>query len=141
MLRSLTLGKAFVQANMQGEKMKVIVADDSLVMRKIIINIVESLGYEVIPAANGDQLLEILHQSGHEISLVLLDCNMPGVNGLEALKAIQSNSRFQSIPVVMISTESEESKVEEALKFGARGYLAKPFTPEKLLDKIRDILK
>jgi len=121
--------------------MKVIVADDSLVMRKIITNIVESLGHEGIPAPNGEQLLAILNQLGEEVGLVLLDWNMPGVNGLEALKAIQSNPRFQSIPVVMISTESEDSKVEEALQAGACGYLAKPFTPEKLSAKLKDILK
>ncbi|WAC06472.1 MAG: response regulator [Thermodesulfobacteriota bacterium] len=120
--------------------MKVIVVDDSLVMRKIIVNVVESLGYEGVHATNGKNLLEILEHCGGEVGLVLLDWNMPGINGIEALKTMQKDSRFRAIPVFMISTESEDAKVGEALKTGAKGYLAKPFTPEELAAKIKDIL-
>jgi two-component system chemotaxis response regulator CheY len=120
--------------------MKVIVVDDSLVMRKIIVNVVESLGYEGVHATNGQNLLEILEQCGDEVGLVLLDWNMPGINGIEALKTMQKNSRLRATPVLMVSTESEDVKVEEALASGARGYLSKPFTPEELATKIKDIL-
>jgi len=120
--------------------MKVIVVDDSLVMRKIIVNVVEALGYEGVHATNGQNLLEILEQYGDEVGLVLLDWNMPGINGIEALKTMQRNSRFRAIPVFMVSTESEDVKVEEALASGAKGYLSKPFTPEELATKIKDIL-
>jgi two-component system chemotaxis response regulator CheY len=120
--------------------MKIIVVDDSLVMRKIIVNVVESLGYEGVHATNGQNLLEILGQCGDEVGLVLLDWNMPGINGIEALKTMQKNSRLRAIPVFMVSTESEDVKVEEALASGAKGYLSKPFTPEELATKIKDIL-
>jgi two-component system chemotaxis response regulator CheY len=120
--------------------MKVIVVDDSLVMRKIIAGVVESLGYEGVPATNGQNLLELLEHCGDEVGLVLLDWNMPGINGIEALKTMQQNSRFRAIPVFMISTESEDAKVGEALKAGAKGYLAKPFTQEELATKIKDVL-
>jgi len=119
--------------------MKVIVTDDSLVMRKIIVNVVESLGHEGIHATNGQDLLALLEQFADEVGLVLLDWNMPGLSGVEALKAIQGNSRFRAIPVFMVSTESEDVKIDEALKAGAKGYLSKPFTPEELAAKIKDI--
>jgi len=122
------------------EKMKVIVVDDSLVMRKIIVNVVELLGHEGVHATNGQNLLEILEHCGDEVGLVLLDWNMPGINGIEALKTMQKNSRLRAVPVFMVSTESEDVKVEEALAAGAKGYLSKPFTPEELATKIKDIL-
>ena len=121
--------------------MKVVVVDDSLVMRKIIVNVVESLGYEGVPANNGQNLLEILERCGNEVGLVLLDWNMPGITGIDALRSMQKDSRFRSIPVFMVSTESEDVKIEEALAAGATGYLSKPFTPEELATKIKDILK
>lgn len=119
--------------------MKVVIADDSLVMRKIIVNVVESLGHEGIHATNGQNLLEILDQCYDEVGLVLLDWNMPGINGIDALKTMQKDSRFRTIPVFMVSTESEDVKVNEALAAGAKGYLSKPFTPEELAKKIKDI--
>lgn len=118
--------------------MKVIVADDSLVMRKIVANVVESLGYEAIHATNGQQMLELLEENRGKIDLVLLDWNMPVLDGLEALKAMQESSQYRSIPVFMVSTESEEAKIEEAIKAGAKGYLSKPFTAEELAAKINE---
>ena len=120
--------------------MKVIVVDDSMVMRKIIVNVVESLGYEAIHATNGQHLIELLGEWGDEVGLILLDWNMPVLNGVESLRVLQENNRFQSIPVFMISTESEEARIDEAIKAGAKGYLAKPFTPEALAAKIKEVL-
>jgi len=117
--------------------MKVIVADDSLVMRKIISGVLTELGHEPIHAGNGQQMLEILQEQAAEIGLVLLDWNMPGINGLEALKEMRKNGDYKHIPVFMVSTESEEHKIEEAMQAGATDYLAKPFTSEELAAKIK----
>ena len=121
--------------------MKVVVVDDSQVMRKIIANVVESLGYECMHATNGQHLLDLLEQPGNEIGLVLLDWNMPVLNGGEVLKLMQENSRLLSIPVFMISTESEDTKIADALRMGAKGYLSKPFTADQLEEKIKVFLK
>jgi two-component system, chemotaxis family, chemotaxis protein CheY len=120
--------------------MKVLVTDDSLVMRKIITNVVESLGHQAIHAANGQDMLDVLAQRGSEIDLVLLDWNMPVLNGIDALRTMQENNAYRTIPVFMVSTESEDDKVAEAVKAGATGYLAKPFTAEDLSAKIRSAL-
>ena len=116
--------------------MKVIVVDDSLVMRKIIGGIVEDLGHETVHAGNGQQMLDVLGQQTDRIGLVLLDWNMPGVNGIEALREMQGNVKYHHIPVFMVSTESEDAKIREAIAAGAKDYLAKPFTAEELAAKI-----
>ncbi len=120
--------------------MKVIVADDSLVMRKIIAGVVEKLGHETIHAANGQQMLAILEERSADVGLVLLDWNMPGLNGIDALREMQKNSRYLHIPVFMVSTESEDAKIGEALQSGARDYLPKPFTSKELAAKIEKAL-
>lgn len=121
--------------------MKVIVVDDSLVMRKIIAAVVESLGHKALHAANGHQMLDILEEMGDGIGLVLLDWNMPGLNGIEALRIMRQNARFRCIPVFMVSTESEGARVSEAIKAGAADYLAKPFTSDELAAKIQSALE
>lgn len=112
--------------------MKVLIADDSQVMRMIIEKIVKSLGYEAMHAGNGQEVLSVLEKAGGDIDLVLLDWNMPVLNGLEALTQIRKSNLFRSIPVFMVSTESEDDKIQQALDAGANGYISKPFTSEAL---------
>ena len=112
--------------------MKVLIADDSQVMRMIIEKIVKSLGYETMHAGNGQEVLSVLEKTGGDIDLVLLDWNMPVLNGLEALTLIRKSNLFRSIPVFMVSTESEDDKIRQALNAGASGYISKPFTAEAL---------
>jgi two-component system, chemotaxis family, chemotaxis protein CheY len=121
--------------------MKVIVADDSRVMRSIIDKSIKSLGLESLHAGNGHEVLEILKAHGKEIALILLDWNMPVMNGLEVLESMKANNLFQNIPVLMVSTESEDAKMDLAFKAGARGYLSKPFTPDRLSQLIRDTIR
>lgn len=121
--------------------MKVIVADDSRVMRSIIEKVVQSIGHEAIHASNGQEVLDLLDRRGPEIDLVLLDWNMPVMSGFEVLSRMQGKKNFRRIPVLMVSTESEEAKKEEALNEGARGYLSKPFTSEELVSEIQNVLQ
>lgn len=121
--------------------MKVIVADDSRVMRSIIEKLVRSIGYEAIHASNGQEVLDLLDREGPEVDLILLDWNMPVMSGFEALSRIQEMKRHRKIPVLMISTESEEAKIEQALRGGAQGYLPKPFTSEELTSEIQRALQ
>ncbi len=121
--------------------MKVIVADDSLLMRKIIQNELDELGYKGVGAVNGKKVLEILENDSTDIGLVILDWNMPVMDGLEVVKVLQEDKRFKEIPVLMVSTESEDARINEALKAGAKDYLCKPFTSEEIAEKIIHILK
>jgi two-component system chemotaxis response regulator CheY len=121
--------------------MKVIVADDSRVMRSIIDRAIKPMGLETIHAGNGQEVLELLKTHGQDIGLILLDWNMPVMDGLEVLKSMQINNAYQNILVLIISTESEKNKMDKAFDAGAKGYLSKPFTPEKLVNLVRDTIQ
>jgi len=117
--------------------MKIIIADDSRVMRNIIENAIKPLGQATIHTSNGQEVLDTLEKQREEIGLILLDWNMPVMNGLEVLEAIRKNDLYAHIPVLIVSTESEDDKVSKALAAGAQGYIPKPFTPDRLLNLIR----
>lgn len=121
--------------------MKVIIADDSLVTRKIIEAAIKPLGYDVLHAANGQEVIKLLDQQAHEVELVLLDWNMPVLNGYETVQRIKGNDLCDHICVMMVSTESEDDKIEQAIAAGAAGYLAKPFTREELTEKVQSTLQ
>jgi two-component system, chemotaxis family, chemotaxis protein CheY len=121
--------------------MKLIVADDSRMVRGIVAKVVESMGHEAVPAANGREALERLEADGQNIRLVLLDWNMPFVNGMEVIKKMRGDDRFKKIPVLMVSTESEDEKIQEAIQAGAQGYLTKPFTPGQLAAAVARVLE
>lgn len=120
--------------------MKMIVADDSRLIRGIIEKTATAMGFEVLHAANGADALTLLESGGKEINLVLLDWNMPMMNGIDVLKNMRADDRFQGIPVLMVSTESEEDKIKEAIDAGAHGYLTKPFNADKLTNAIHQVL-
>jgi len=109
-------------------------------IRLIIVNTVRSLGYETLEAANADIALEIIEANYKDISLILLDWNMPGMNGFELLKILKSHEKYSSIPVMMVTTEGERKNVVKAIQSGADNYLTKPFTPEDLSTKIVECL-
>jgi len=120
--------------------MKLLTVDDSAMMRKIIADASEVIGFEALEAENGEQALKLLETEWKNISLILLDWNMPGMNGLEVLKELKKDSRFSAIPVMMVTTESERIRVVQAIQLGAANYLSKPFVPEDLITKIMQSL-
>ena len=120
--------------------MKLIAADDSRMIRGIVERTVALAGYEAILAANGKEALSALATYGREIRLVLLDWNMPELNGIDVLKNMRLDDRYKNIPVLMVSTESEEDKIKEAIGAGAQGYLTKPFTPDQLIGAIHQVM-
>ena len=121
--------------------MKVLIADDSMVMRNIIGKTIIEMGHEKIEAANGYEVLLQLAKYENRIGLILLDWNMPKMDGFEVLKRIKEHKRLGSIPVLMVSTESEEESVKRAMAAGATGYIPKPFSPEELATAIKATLE
>jgi two-component system, chemotaxis family, chemotaxis protein CheY len=115
--------------------MKVLVVDDSAIMRKVIEQILEMLGHEAVPAANGVEAFDRLKEHD-DVQLILLDWNMPEMNGIEFLRAVKDRPGLAKIPVIMLTTESERRKMIEAIEAGAKHYLTKPFQPETLATKI-----
>ncbi len=116
---------------------KVLVVDDSAVMRKIIKKNIKDAGLvvdEFADAGDGKQALDVV--SRDNIDLILCDWNMPNMSGLEFIKTLRSLNLPKKIPVVMITTEGSDSKKAEAKDSGADGYLTKPFTPDQLRDAL-----
>ena len=120
--------------------MKLLVVDDSSVMRKIIKATADVLQMEVIEAQDGIDALEMLSKCHNEIDLILLDWNMPEMSGYEVLVEIKSNDKYKDIPVMMVTTEGQKSNIVAAVKAGAANYLTKPFAVEELETKIIECL-
>jgi len=112
--------------------------DDSEATRKFIKGTVEVLGFEFLEAADGKEGLEILEKENGNVDLILLDWNMPVMDGMEMLEILKSNDLFKDIPVTMVTTEIERHKVIEAIDKGAKNYLMKPFSQEVLVGKIME---
>ena len=120
--------------------MQILSVDDSAIVRKIIRGAAEVLGYELLEASDGLEGLSILEANYKNIDLILLDWNMPGMNGMELLKKAKSNPDLARIPVMMVTTESERENIVKAIKEGASHYMTKPFTVEELIKKILECL-
>ena len=119
---------------------KVLSVDDSGVMRRIIGRTVDVLGYGFLEASNGVEGLGVLAKHHADIALIILDVNMPEMDGFEFLARVKASPQFQAIPVMMLTTESERGKIIQAIQAGAVNYICKPFTPEDLTVKITDSL-
>ncbi|MGE5178506.1 MAG: response regulator [Bacteroidota bacterium] len=115
--------------------MKALVVDDSRSMRAIISKQLRELGFTVEEAASGQESLAKLN-AADRIDLVLLDWNMPEMDGCEVLSLIRSEPRYKEVRVMMVTTESEMSQVAVALEAGANEYLMKPFDRESLVEKL-----
>ncbi len=120
--------------------MNILSVDDSKTVREIIGATVEVLGFGFLEAENGIAALDILAAHGDDIAMILLDWNMPEMDGITLLRTIKADSRYKHIPVTMVTTESEHLKIIEAVKVGAKNYVAKPFTQEALVAKICECL-
>ncbi len=116
--------------------MKVLTVDDSSVVRKIIRGAVEVLEYQLLEAEDGYEALDILEKQYVDVKLILLDWNMPGINGFELLKSIKENKKYKKIPVMMVTTESEKENIIQAIQAGACHYLVKPFTMDELTKRM-----
>ena len=118
--------------------MKALVVDDSAVIRKVLIGALSRVGINnVDEAVDGDEAVKAVLEN--EYNLVLMDWNMPNKHGIDAVKEIRAYGNM--VPIIMVTTEAEKSRVIEALKEGANNYIIKPFKPETIIGKIRDVLE
>ena len=119
---------------------KILVVDDSKMIRLLLTQTIIGVGYEALEASNGKEALEVLKAESENIKLILLDWNMPEMNGYEFLQVMRENNAYKDILVMMVTTEGERVHVIKALKFGVTNYLTKPFTPEDIATKIYECL-
>lgn len=116
--------------------MRVLSVDDSRTARHAIRNMAEVLGLEFLEAENGMEALKLMEIYGGNIDLVILDWEMPVMNGKEFLETIRRHDRHFDIPVIMVTTVTQKEKVIDAIRAGANQYITKPFSGEDLLAKI-----
>ncbi len=115
--------------------MRALVIDDSRAIRAIIGGILRELGMSVIDAANGREGIERLQQNP-DVELVLVDWNMPEMNGLDFIRAVRAQRAYDGLRILMVTTETEHEQVLRALEAGANEYVMKPFTKEVLVAKL-----
>lgn len=118
--------------------MKTLIVDDSNTMRRIIKNKLSEIGIsdlEMYEAEDGIEALKILKDTS--IKLVLLDWNMPRLNGYELLQQLKADDKLKSIPVIMITTEGGKAEVVSAIKSGVCDYIVKPFDVETIQRKVQ----
>lgn len=116
--------------------MRALIVDDSGAMRSLLRMVVRQAGFETMEAADGQAGLELLRQKG-SADLALIDWNMPTMSGLDLVRAIRAEARFDSMRIMMVTAETELREIQQALKYGADEYVMKPFSREVVLDKLR----
>jgi len=112
-------------------KKKILSVDDSPSVRKLVEFTLKSKGFQVASAQDGVAALEIM--ANEKFDAIVLDINMPRMNGLEFLEKVKSNDVYASIPVIMLTTEGQEEDQDKAMDLGAIAYIVKPFKPSLLL--------
>jgi two-component system chemotaxis response regulator CheY len=118
-------------------EVRTLIVDDSAVMRKIVERSLRQAGLDllvVFEAGSGIEGLELL--KSQSVDLILSDINMPSMDGLEFLRQIRAQNLAPGVPVVMITTESSEEHVKQAILSGAQGYIRKPFTAEQVKERV-----
>ena len=120
---------------------RILIVDDSPAMRSVIRRVIRLSGFELeacLEAGDGAQAFELLRR--HCVDLVLTDINMPVMNGEELMVRLRQDELLSSIPVVVVSTDASQHRVQRLLGLGARGYLTKPFHPERLKAQLEQVL-
>ena len=117
-----------------------IVDDDDMLLKMAEYILIETENYNVLKANSGLQCLRIL-QSGEKIDLILLDIQMPGMDGIKVMELIQKHDYWKAIPVIFLTAASDKSTVMKAGQMGALGYIKKPFIPEDLLHRVEHVIK
>lgn len=124
-------------------KMKTIVIDDMLTMRKIITKMLKQIGFTNIQEADDGAtawpMIEEAINSGEPFEFIVSDWNMPKMTGLELLERIRKDERTKKLPFLMITAEAEQSNVLKVVKAGVSNFIVKPFTPETMKEKIDKI--
>jgi two-component system chemotaxis response regulator CheY len=120
--------------------MKILLVDDSSTMRRIQKNILSGMGYTDIEEAD-DGSVAVKKVGETKYDLVMMDWNMPNMTGIEALKKIKGDPALKAVPVIMVTSESEKSRIVEAIQAGAANYIVKPFQAETLQEKINALKK
>lgn len=119
---------------------RILVVEDSVSTRSLIVSTLEAIDNLVImESESGFDALKMIPQG--KFDLIITDINMPNINGLELVSFVKKNSRYESIPLIIVTTEGREKDRERAIALGAEEYLVKPFDPDDLQGLVAKYLK
>ena len=122
------------------KRMKILVVDDFSTMRRIIKNLLKDLGFSNIQEADdGSTALPMLQQG--DFDFVVTDWNMPGMQGIDLLRAIRADDKLKHLPVLMVTAEAKKEQIVAAAQAGVNGYVVKPFTAATLKEKLDKIIE
>ena len=122
------------------KNMKILIVDDFSTMRRIIKNLLRDLGFTNTAEADDGQTALPMMQSTH-FDFVVTDWNMPGMTGIDLLRAMRADARLATVPVLMVTAEAKREQIIEAAQAGVNGYVVKPFTAQVLKEKIEKIFE
>ena len=117
---------------------KILIVDDSVSIRKSVSFVLSNEGFEVIEAEDGIDGLKKAEET--QCSLVITDINMPNMNGIDLIKSLRQLVAYKFVPIIALTTESQDDKMQEGKAAGATGWIVKPFTSEKLVAIVKKIL-
>jgi two-component system chemotaxis response regulator CheY len=117
---------------------RIMTADDSASVRQMVAFTLKGAGYEVVEAVDGKDALSKLEST--PVHMVITDLNMPNLDGIGLIKGIRANTAYRFIPIIMLTTESQDSKKQEGKSAGATGWIIKPFKPEQLVAVVKKVL-
>ena len=116
----------------------ILVVDDSLAVRQLVGVVLKSAGYDVVEAADGKDALGKL--SAHKVHLIISDVNMPNMDGISFVKAVKALPNYKFVPIIMLTTESQETKKQEGQAAGAKAWMVKPFKPDAMLQAVAKLM-
>ena len=116
----------------------IITVDDSPSIRQMISFTLEKAGYEVMQAVDGMDAIDKLGSTA--VNMMITDLNMPRMDGIELIKSVRANAQYKFMPIIMLTTESDDSKKQEGKTAGATGWIVKPFKPEQLIGVVKKVL-
>lgn len=116
---------------------KILTVDDSKTMRDMVSFTLRQAGFDVVEAVDGRNAIDVL--SGGRVDCIITDLNMPVMDGIELIRKLRADPRHKATPILMLTTESDDTKKNEGRAAGATGWLVKPFNPDKLVATVRKV--
>lgn len=116
---------------------RALTVDDSKTMRDMVTFTLKGAGFDVIEAEDGKHALTVLN--GSKVDVIITDLNMPNMNGIELIRALRADANYKFTPILMLTTEADDTKKQEGKAVGATGWIVKPFNPEKLVQVVQKV--
>lgn|SRR5512147_68519 len=117
---------------------RIMIVDDVASIRQIVTKVFQDVGYQVTAAAKGEEALDLAKLK--RVHLVITDVEMPGMNGLDLIKALRALPTYKTTPILILARDASDVNIKKAESLGASGFIEKPFTPERLLSVVNQVL-